>query len=186
MDKAKIKKAVKLFLEGIGDDPKRPGVKDTPERVAQMCEEIFGGMHIDPSKIIKVLRTENHDEVVLVKDVPIYSVCEHHLLPFMGKAHVAYLPGGNRITGLSKLARVVEAHCKKPQVQERLTVEIAETIMKALKPRGVIVIIEAEHLCMTMRGVKKPGSKTVTSVVRGIFRKNPASRAEAMSLIYNT
>ena len=186
IDREKIKKAVKLILEGIGDDPARAGVRHTPERVADMYEEIFEGMRVDPSKIIKVLRTENHDEIVLVKDIPIYSVCEHHLLPFIGKAHVAYLPGGNRITGLSKLARVIEAHCKKPQVQERLTVEIAETVMQALRPRGVIVIIEAEHLCMTMRGVKKQGSKTVTSVVRGLFRENPATRAEAMSLIYHT
>jgi len=186
IDKPKIKRAVKLIFEAIGDDPGRPGVKHTPERVAEMYEEIFEGMHIDPSKIIKVLRTENHDEIVLVKDVPVYSVCEHHLLPFIGKAHVAYLPGGNRIAGLSKIARVIEAHSKKPQLQERLTVEIAETIMQALKPRGVIVIIEAEHLCMTMRGVKKPGAKTVTSVVRGIFREKPATRAEGMALIYNT
>ena len=186
MDKEKIKKAVRLFLEGIGDDPDREGLKETPRRVAQMCDEIFEGMTINPSKIIKVLRTEEHDEIVIVKDIPVYSVCEHHLLPFIGRAHVAYLPDGNRITGLSKVARVVEAHCKKLQVQERLAVEIAETLMESLRPRGVVVIVEAEHLCMTMRGVKIPGSKTVTSVVRGIFRERPATRAEAMALIYHT
>ena len=186
MNKEKIKKAVRLFIEGIGDDADREGLKETPDRIAKMCDEIFEGISIDTSKIIKVLRTEEHDEIVLVKDIPVYSVCEHHLLPFIGKAHVAYLPDGNRITGLSKIARVVEAHSKKLQVQERLTAEIAETLMKSLRPRGVMVIMEAEHLCMTMRGVKKPGSRTLTSVVRGIFREKAATRAEAMALIYNT
>lgn len=176
-------KGVKLFLEGIGEDPKRGGLKDTPRRVAEMCEEIFAGIGVDAGKEIKVLKSEDHDEIVLLKDIPFFSVCEHHLLPFVGKAHVAYIPNGSRVTGLSKLARVVETEAKKLQVQERLTTAIADAIMKALKPKGVMTIIEAEHLCMAMRGVKKAGSIAQTSVVRGIFRKNPATRAEAMALI---
>ena len=183
MDKKKITKAVKLFLEGIGEDPDRGGLKDTPKRVATMCEEIFSGIGEDSSKVIKVLKSEEHDEIVLLKDIAFFSVCEHHLLPFIGKAHVAYIPNGPNVTGLSKLARVVEIESKKLQVQERLTTTIAEAIMKALKPKGVMVVIEAEHLCMAMRGIKKAGSKAQTSVVRGIFRKNPATRAEAMALI---
>lgn len=183
MDKKKIMKGVKLFLEGIGEDPKRWGLKDTPKRVAEMCEEIFAGIGMDAGKQIKVLKSEDHDEIVLLKDIPFFSVCEHHLLPFIGKAHVAYIPNGSRVTGLSKLARVVEVEAKKLQVQERLTTAIAEALMKALRPKGVMVIIEAEHLCMAMRGIKKPGSIAQTSVVRGIFRKNPATRAEALSLI---
>ena len=183
MDRAKIERAVRLLLEGIGDDPNRVGVLGTPGRVAAMYEELFAGMDVDPRKIIKVLHSEQHDEIVLIRDIPFYSICEHHFLPFLGKAHVAYIPDGNRVTGISKLARVVEAWSKRPQIQERLTTDIAETIAACLKPKGVMVIIEAEHLCMTMRGVKKPGATTVTSVVRGIFRENPATRAEAMSLI---
>ena len=183
MDKKKITKAVKLFLEGIGEDPERGGLKDTPKRVAEMCEEIFSGIGVDSSKVIKVLKSEEHDEIVLLKDISFFSVCEHHLLPFIGKANVAYIPNGPKVTGLSKLARVVEIESKKLQVQERLTTTIAEAIMKALKPKGVMVVIEAEHLCMAMRGIKKAGSRAQTSVVRGIFRKNPATRAEAMALI---
>ncbi len=183
MDKKKIIKGVKLFLEGIGEDPEREGIRDTPKRVAEMCEEIFAGIGMDAGKQIKVLESEDHDEIVLLKDIHFFSVCEHHLLPFIGKAHVAYIPNGSRVTGLSKLARVVEVEAKKLQVQERLTTAIAEALMKALRPKGVMVIIEAEHLCMAMRGVKKAGSTAHTSVVRGIFRKNPATRAEAMSLI---
>ena len=183
MDKKKIIKAVKLFLEGIGEDPERGGLKDTPKRVAEMCEEIFAGIGVDSGKVIKVLKSEDHDEIVLLKDISFFSVCEHHLLPFVGKAHVAYIPNGPRVTGLSKLARVVEIEAKKLQVQERLTTAIAEAIMKALRPKGVMVVIEAEHLCMAMRGIRKAGSTAHTSVVRGIFRKNPATRAEAMSLI---
>ena len=183
MDKKKIMNGVKLFLEGIGEDPKRGGLKDTPKRVAEMCEEIFAGIGVDAGKQIKVLKSEDHDEQVLLKDIPFFSVCEHHLLPFIGKAHVAYIPNGSRVTGLSKLARVVEVEAKKLQVQERLTTAVAEAIMKALRPKGVMVIIEAEHLCMAMRGIKKTGSIAQTSVVRGIFRKNPATRAEAMALI---
>ncbi|MEE9514830.1 MAG: GTP cyclohydrolase I FolE [Candidatus Brocadiales bacterium] len=183
MNHEKIKKAVHLFLEAIGEDPDRPGLCGTPERVADMCKEIFGGIGVDAGKEIKVLKATGHDEVVLLKDLPFYSICEHHILPFVGMAHVAYIPKAGRITGISKLARVVELHAKKLQVQERLTTDIADSIMDALEPRGVLVVIQAEHLCMSMRGVKKPGSKVLTSVVRGIFRENPATRAEAMSLI---
>jgi len=186
MNKEKIEAAVRLFLEGIGEDPDREGLRDTPRRVAAMCEEIYQGIGKDSSQVLTVLSSENHDEIVLVKDIPFYSICEHHLLPFIGMAHVAYIPRGNRVTGISKLARVVEIEAKRPQVQERLTTAVAESIMKALDPKGVLAIIEAEHLCMTMRGVRKPGSITVTSVVRGIFRNNPATRAEAMALIRNS
>ena len=183
MDKPKIQQAVRLLLEGIGEDPDREGLRDTPRRVASMCEEIYAGIGQDPTQVISRFFREEHDEVVLVKNIPFYSMCEHHLLPFLGRAHVAYLPDGNRITGLSKLARLVEVHAQRLQLQERLTAQIAESLMQALKPRGVLVIIEAEHLCMTMRGVKAPGSRTVTSVVRGIFRDNPATRAETMALL---
>ena len=172
-----------MFLEGIGDNPEREGLKETPERVAEMCEEIYAGIGVDAAEQIKVLKSEDHDEIVLLKDIPFFSVCEHHLLPFIGKAHVAYIPDDSRVTGLSKLVRVVETEAKKLQVQERLTSSIADSIMKALRPKGVLAIIEAEHLCMTMRGVKKPGTIAQTSVVRGIFRKNAATRAEAMALI---
>ncbi|MEE9200749.1 MAG: GTP cyclohydrolase I FolE [Candidatus Brocadiales bacterium] len=183
MDREKIMEAMRLFLEGIGEDPKRSGLRETPGRVADMCEEIFAGLGVDAGKTIKVLQATGHDEIVLLKDMPFYSVCEHHILPFIGTAHVAYIPDGGRITGISKLARVVDLHAKRLQVQERLTTDIADSIMDTLRPKGVLVVILAEHLCMTMRGVKKPGSKVLTSVVRGIFRENPATRAEAMSLI---
>ena len=183
IDQEKVQQAVRLFLEAIGEDPDRDGLQETPRRVAKMCDEILLGMNVDPSQIIKVLKSEDHDEIVLVKNIPFHSICEHHLLPFVGVAHVAYIPDGSRVTGISKLARVVEVHSRKLQVQERLTTNIAETIMTALKPKGAIAILEAEHMCMTMRGIKKPGARTVTSVVRGIFRENPATRAEAMALI---
>lgn len=183
IDKEKIQAAIRLFIEGIGEDPNREGLQETPERVAEMCEEIFAGIGQDSHSVIKVLKSEKYDEIVLLKDIPFYSMCEHHLLPFSGVAHVAYIPQGNRVTGISKLARVVNIEARRPQVQERLTTDIAESIMKALKPKGVLVIIEAEHLCMTMRGIKKPGTKVLTSVVRGIFRDNPATRAEVMALI---
>jgi len=186
MDKEKIAAAVRLLIEGIGDDPARPGLRRTPERVAAMCEEIYAGIGADPAKVFGELHREVHDEIVLVKDIPFYSMCEHHLLPFLGKAHVAYLPDAGRICGLSKIARCVEAHAQRLQLQERLTAEIADSMVKALKPRGVLVIVEAEHLCMTMRGIKAPGSRTVTSVVRGLFRENPATRAEVMALIQRT
>ena len=183
MDKEKIKKAVRMILEEIDPDPSRVDIQRTPERVADMLEEIFAGTFMNPEDELKVMFTEHHDEIVLVKDIPIYSMCEHHLLPFFGKAHVGYIPKNNRITGLSKLARVVDAYAKRPQLQERLTTSIADLLMKKLKPYGVIVVIEAEHLCMVMRGIKKPGSYTVTSAVRGIFKENDKTRAEALSLI---
>ncbi len=183
MDRRKIERAVRMMLEGIGEDVNRPGLRDTPRRVAQMCEEIYSGMTCDPARIIKPLSAEEHDEIVLIRDIPFYSMCEHHMLPFLGKAHVAYIPKGTRVCGISKIARVVEMEAKRLQVQERLTTRVAEILAAALKPQGVMVVVEAEHLCMTMRGVKKPGSVTVTSVVRGLFRENPATRAEALALI---
>ncbi|HUV38971.1 MAG TPA: GTP cyclohydrolase I FolE [Planctomycetota bacterium] len=184
VDRKKVEEAVRLLIEGIGDDPARPGLQDTPRRVARMYEEIFEGIGVSGERVVGVLESEQHDEIVLIRDIPFYSMCEHHLLPFIGKAHMAYIPGGKRITGLSKLARLVSMHARRLQVQERLTTDIAEDMVRALQPRGVIVVIEAEHLCMTMRGVKAPGSTTVTSVVRGLFRERAATRAEALSLIY--
>lgn len=183
MDKEKIEKAVRLFLEGIGDSPERGGLKGTPARVARMCEHLFGGSEEKAKSAITTLKEEKHDEIILLKDIPLYSFCEHHLLPFVGKAHIAYIPKAGRVTGLSKLARVVDVMCKRLQVQERLTTQIADVINEILHPRGVMVIMEAEHLCMSMRGIKKPGTITVTSVVRGLFRENPATRAEAINLI---
>lgn len=183
IDEEKIKKAVKLFLEGIGENPQREGLRDTPARVAEMCKEIFCGIDQDPEKELEVYFNEEYDEMVIVRDIPFYSICEHHLMPFYGKAHVAYIPKKGRLTGLSKLTRVLEVVSKRPQLQERITSKTADYIMDKLEPHGVAVVIEAEHMCMTMRGVKKPGSKTVTSAVRGIFRKNEASRAEVLSLI---
>jgi GTP cyclohydrolase I len=183
MDKDKIKQAIRLFLEGIGEDPDRDGLRDTPQRVANMCEEIYSGIGADPAALFTVDFEESYDEIVLVKDIPFYSICEHHLVPFIGRAHVAYLPEGTSITGISKLARVVELHARRPQVQERLTTQIAESLMDALDPRGVMVVIEAEHLCMSMRGAMKPGAVTTTSAVRGIFASNLATRSEGMSLI---
>ena len=183
MDKTKIQKAVKMILEAIGENPNRADLKKTPERVANMYEEIFSGIQEDPSKQLEVLLSEKHNEIVLLKGIPLYSVCEHHLLPFVGKAHIAYVPKNNKVTGLSKLARVVEILSKRLQIQERLTTEIADILMKKLKPMGVMVIIEAEHLCMSMRGVKKPGVSTVTSAVRGIFKENSKTRSETMALI---
>ncbi len=183
MDKKKIVKAVREILEAIGENPDRPDLKKTPERVADMYEEIFSGLSRDPSKELEVLLSEKHDEIVLLKGIPLYSICEHHLLPFIGKAHIAYIPKNNRVTGLSKLARIVEILSKRPQVQERLTTNIAEIVMKKLKPRGVMVILEAEHLCMSMRGVKKSGVLTMTSAVRGVFKENSKTRAETVALI---
>jgi GTP cyclohydrolase I len=183
MDKDKIERGVKLFLEGIGENLERFGIKETPARVARMCEDIFAGIGEDPRKVLTILEGEKHDEIILLRDIPLYSFCEHHLLPFLGKAHIAYIPEEGRITGLSKLARVIDLLSKRLQLQERLTTQIADVVNDVLKPKGVMVIIEAEHLCMSIRGVKKPGTTTVTSVVRGIFRNNPATRAEAMDLI---
>lgn len=184
MDREKIETGVRMILEGVGEDPSREGLLDTPRRVADMYAEIFAGLTADPSEHFCVTFNEGHQEMVLVRDIPLYSVCEHHLLPFIGRAHVAYIPGkSGRICGLSKLARVVDVFAKRPQVQERLTSQVADTIVKNLDPAGVIVVIEAEHMCMSMRGVKKPGSETITSAVRGIFENRPATRAEAMALI---
>jgi GTP cyclohydrolase I len=183
-NKSKIERAVREILEAIGENPNREGLIDTPARVARMYEEIFSGLDQDPSEHLKVIfKNEDHEELVIVKDIPFYSCCEHHLVPFFGKAHICYVPKGGRLTGLSKLARVVETFAKRPQLQERITKDVADTIMKELSPYGVIVIIEAEHMCMTMRGVKKPGSKTITSAIRGVFDKDSAIRAEAMSLL---
>lgn len=183
MDKKKIEKAVRDILEAVGEDLKRKDIADTPRRVAEMYEEILYGQKLDPAKELEVVFEKEHDEIILLKDIPLYSMCEHHLLPFIGKAHVAYIPRANRVTGLSKLARVVEILSRRLQVQERLTTDIADVIMKKLKPKGAMVIIEAEHLCMSMRGIKKPGIITITSAVRGIFRTNEKTRAEAMALI---
>ncbi len=184
MDKEQIMRGVRMVLEGIGEDLDREGLLKTPERVANMYEGILSGMDIEPSSVIQPMFAEEHEEMIVVKDIPLYSICEHHMVPFSGRAHVAYIPGHEgQITGISKLARVVDVLSKRLQVQERLTTDIADTLVKALEPRGVLVIIEAEHLCMSMRGVKKPGALTITSAVRGTFHTNPASRAEAMSLI---
>ncbi len=184
MDKKKIEEGVRLIIKGIGEDINREGLRRTPERVADMYEEIFSGIGKDPSRELGPEFDENHDEMILVKDIPFYSVCEHHMVPFVGRAHIAYIPNkSGKVIGLSKLARVFDVVSKRLQIQERLTTIVAETIMSKIKPRGVLVIVEAEHLCMSMRGVKKPSTVTVTSAVRGIFRENAASRAEAMALI---
>lgn len=183
MDKNKMAKAVRMILEAIGENPKRKDLLATPQRVAEMYEEIFSGIRQDPAKELEVVLDQKHEEIILLKDIPLYSICEHHLLPFIGKAHIAYIPKEGRVTGLSKLVRAVDILAKRPQVQERLTTEIAEVIMKVLKPRGCIVVIEADHLCMSMRGLKKPGISTVTSAVRGVFRENEKTRAEALALI---
>lgn len=183
MDLKKIEKGVRLILEGIGEDPERAGIKDTPQRVARMYEEIFAGLKTPSEEILKYIEGESHDEMVLLKDIPFYSVCEHHLLPFIGKAHVAYIPSGGKIVGLSELVKAVEILAKRPQVQERLTTQLVDLIMDRLKPKGAMVIIDAEHLCMSMRGVKKPGSRTITSAVRGIFRSKESTREELLELI---
>jgi len=184
IDKGRIEKAVREILEAIGEDPDRDGLVRTPERVANMYSEIFGGLHDDPAKHLTVTFEADHDEMVMVRDIAMISCCEHHLVPMAGKAHVAYIPGPDgRITGLSKIARLVDGFARRPQVQERLTTQVADALVDVLEPEGVLVMIEAEHLCMSMRGVKKPGALTVTSAVRGIFKSNPATRAEAMSLI---
>lgn len=179
----KIEEGVKSILEGIGEDPGRPGIQRTPKRVARMFKEILGGVGEDPAAHLKIILEEKHDEMVIIKDIPLYSMCEHHFLPFAGVAHVAYIPKEGRIVGLSKIARVVESYARRLQVQERLTKQIADLINERLRPLGVMVVIEAEHMCMSMRGAKKPKSLTVTSAVRGSFRSSPATRAEAMTLI---
>ena len=183
-DDEKIEQGVRMILEGIGEDPGRGGLRETPARVARMYREVFAGIGQDASQLVTVVEGADHDEMIMVRDIPIYSMCEHHLIPFSGKAHVAYIPNKQQqITGLSKIARVVDMLAKRPQVQERLTTEIAEALDEALSPRGVFVVIECEHLCMTMRGIKKPGSVTVTSAVRGLFRTDARTRQEAMSHI---
>jgi GTP cyclohydrolase IA len=185
-DAQKVEEGVRLILEGIGEDPGREGLKETPRRVSDMYREVFAGLHEDPASVVDAVFDVGHDEMIMVRDIDVESLCEHHLLPFAGKAHVAYVPNEDgRITGLSKLARLVDVLAKRPQVQEKLTTDIADVLERTLKPRGVFVVIEAEHMCMSMRGVKKPGSVTVTSAVRGVFRSDPRTRAEAMSLIRN-
>ena len=185
MDMEKIQQGVRLILEGVGEDPEREGLKKTPARVAKMYAECFSGLYEDPGEFFETTFDEHHEEMVIVRDIPFYSMCEHHLAPFFGKAHVAYIPATDgHICGLSKLARLVDTFAKRPQVQERLTSQVADTLIEQLHPQGVIVVIEAEHLCMSMRGIKKPGSRTTTSAVRGIFQRNQATRAEALDLIF--
>jgi GTP cyclohydrolase IA len=184
VDSARIEAAVREILLAIGEDPDRPGLEKTPARVGRAYAEIFAGLGEDPYEVLATTFDEDHDELVLVKDIPMYSTCEHHLVPFHGVAHIGYIPGEDgRVTGLSKLARLVEVYARRPQVQERMTSQIADALSDVLRPRGVIVVIEAEHLCMAMRGIRKPGASTVTSAVRGLFRGNSASRNEAMSPI---
>lgn len=183
-DQPRAEAAVRELLFAIGEDPDRPGLTDTPARVARSYRELFAGLYTDPDAVLGTLFDEDHDELVLVKEIPLYSTCEHHLVSFHGVAHVGYIPGADgRVTGLSKIARLVDLYAKRPQVQERLTVQIADALMRKLDPRGVIVVIEAEHLCMAMRGVRKPGSITTTSAVRGQFKGDSASRSEALDLI---
>ena len=186
MDKERIERAVREILLAIGEDPDRAGLVETPKRVANMYEEIFAGLHDDPRRHLKLFDEGNNDEMVVVRDIPMYSMCEHHLLPFIGKAHIAYIPSDGRVIGLSKLARIVDSFSKKPQLQERLTSQIADFLDKVLSPQGVAVVIEAEHLCMTMRGARAAGAKTQTSALRGSMRKDAKTRAEAMALLRGT
>ncbi|WP_353855410.1 GTP cyclohydrolase I FolE [Bacillus sp. Bos-x628] len=185
INKELIERAVRDILKAIGENPDREGLLDTPKRVAKMYEEVFSGLNEDPKEHFKTIFGEDHEELVLVKDIAFHSMCEHHLVPFYGKAHVAYIPRGGKVTGLSKLARAVEAVAKRPQLQERITSTIADSMVETLNPHGVMIVVEAEHMCMTMRGVKKPGAKTVTSAVRGTFANSAAARAEVLSLIKN-
>lgn len=181
-DTPRIERAITELLEALGEDPSREGLRDTPGRVARMYAELFAGLHTDPAKHLKRVFQENYDEIVLLRDIDFYSLCEHHLLPFHGRAHVAYLPNG-RVVGLSKLARTVEAFARRPQVQERMTCQIADSLMEHLEPKGAAVVIEAAHLCMKMRGIQKPNGVMVTSAVRGVFKENPSARAEVLALI---
>ena len=183
MDKERIQNAVREILIAVGEDPDREGLLETPKRVANMYEEIFAGLTEDPKQHIKLFNEQSNDEMVIVKDIPFYSMCEHHLLPFFGKAHIGYIPSDNKIIGLSKLARIVDNFAKKPQVQERLTSDIADFLNDNLQPKGVAVIMEAEHMCMTMRGARATGSKTQTSALRGIMRTDAKTRAEVLSLL---
>ncbi|MGI8677489.1 MAG: GTP cyclohydrolase I FolE [Jatrophihabitans sp.] len=176
--------AVRELLVAVGEDPDREGLRRTPDRVARACAEIFGGLHVDPDAVLLTTFDEHHDELVLVKDIPIYSTCEHHLVPWHGTAAIGYIPAEDgRITGLSKLARLIDLYARRPQVQERLTSQVADAMVRRLEPRGVIVVVEAEHLCMAMRGIRKPGARTMTSAVRGLFKDDPRTRAEALGLI---
>jgi len=185
VDGARVERLVAELLEAIGEDPTRDGLVATPRRMAAMFEELFAGAAVDPAEYLTVTFAAEHDEMVMVRDIPFTSLCEHHMVPFIGKAHVAYIPGDDgRITGLSKLARLVDAYARRLQVQERMTSQIADTMERALEPRGVLVVVEAEHLCMAMRGVRKPGTLTVTSAVRGLFREDPRTRAEAMAFVH--
>lgn len=184
VDRPRIEAAVREILLAVGEDPDRDGLADTPSRVARMYEEIFAGLGEDPGEHLKVVFDANHDEMVMVRDIPVFSVCEHHLVPWFGRAHVAYIPNDDgRITGISKLARLVEGFARRPQVQERLTAQVADRLQAVLEPRGVLVVVEAEHLCMSMRGVRKPGATTVTSAVRGLMRDSVAARSEALGFI---
>ena len=185
VDLRKIEAGVRLILEGIGEDPDRPGLQQTPARVARMYEEVCAGLREDARRCIHIIPGETHDEIIIVKDIPLYSICEHHLLPFKGVAHIAYIPKEGRIVGLSKLARVADLLARKPQLQERLTTEIADLLYEELQATGVMVVIEAEHMCMEMRGIKKPGARTITSELRGAFLKNATTRAEAIALLKN-
>ena len=185
INKAKIEKAIASIIEAIGEDPTREGLVGTPKRIAEMYAEVFGGIYEDPGEELRVGFEEGHQEMVILKDIPFYSMCEHHFLPFHGLAHVGYIPSG-RVVGASKIGRVVEILARRPQLQERLTSQIANTIVSVLEPKGVAVVIQAEHLCMTMRGVKKPGSNIVTSAMRGLFHKNPLTRSEFLSLVQGT
>ena len=185
IDMAKIEKAVASIIDAIGEDPKREGMVGTPRRIAEMYAEVFGGIYEDPGEELRVGFEEGHQEMVILKDIPFYSMCEHHFLPFHGLAHVGYIPSG-RVVGASKIGRVVEILARRPQLQERLTTQIANTIVSVLEPKGVAVVIQAEHLCMTMRGVKKPGSNIITSAMRGLFQKNPITRSEFLSLVQGT
>jgi GTP cyclohydrolase IA len=180
---ARIKEAIRMILEAVGEDPNREGLQDTPDRVARMYEEVFAGLQKNPVEELSAIFNEQHEELVLVRDIHFYSMCEHHLVPFFGVAHVAYLPSQGRVTGLSKLARLVEAVARRPQLQERITSTIADAVMEKLQPLGVAVYVEAEHLCMAMRGVNKPGSRTVTTAMRGIYREDAGARAEIMDLL---
>ncbi|MCH7555941.1 MAG: GTP cyclohydrolase I FolE [Planctomycetes bacterium] len=184
IDTERIRKAVKEILLAVGEDIEREGLKKTPERVARMYTELLGGMHENPKKHLRSVFTENYEEIVLLRNIPFYSICEHHLMPFIGSAHVAYLPSGT-VLGVSKLARIVDCFARRLQTQERLTYQIADFIMNSLKPQGVAIVLEASHSCMTIRGIKKPGSVMVTSALRGIFRRDPKSRSEVLSLMHN-
>lgn len=183
VNQEKIQEAVRLLLAAVGEDPEREGLLDTPRRVADMYAEVFSGLREDPARHLDVTFQEEHEEMVIVKDIPFHSFCEHHLVPFRGRAHVVYIPRGGRVVGLSKLARVVDGYARRPQLQERLTSQVADALAGKLDPHGAMVVVEAEHMCMTVRGVKKPGALTVTSAVRGLFAHNASTRAEAMWLI---